>query len=393
VRVVTAVAICVLSAATAACATASSDDEGASDARPAGGDDGGTPDRPDARDDGVVASSCPQDQFATGFDESGALTCAPIDAAALAAVNDHCSLYLGWRDDCNGCTSPPAKWGAVSGSDCANGAGAANTCVGATLDGADVELFGLNTDGDVDGNDKLYLGWHCVPPVEENQNGPCPEGTFLWAVAPAGVECVTARDIIADYARSHCTLYAGTRDSCDGCTTPPAKWGRVSGTDCMNGAGADNTCTTPTLGDQTVETFGLNTDGDVNDDDKFYLGFQCGGAEKLEEEVDRSCPVGQLVVAVGSDGRVNCESPLVAAEAAIQTGCQLYLGWRDSCNGCTSPPAKWGRVSHADCASGAGANGTCAPADLGGVSVPLFGLNTDGDVDGNDKFYVGLRCQ
>ena len=109
--------------------------------------------------------------------------------------------------------------------------------------------------------------------------------------------------------------------------------------------------------------------------------------------VERSCPAGQLVVAIEADGQIRCASPLPAAEAVIRTGCQLYFGWRDSCDGCQLPPAKWGRVSHAACENGAGADDTCAPAQLNGNSVPLFGLNTDGDVDGNDKFYLGLQCQ
>ena len=126
---------------------------------------------------------------------------------------------------------------------------------------------------------------------------------------------VAAADAIAGYARQSCAMYAGWRDSCDGCTDPPAKWGRVTSEACQNGAGAANTCTVPTLADQTVNTFGLNTDGDVNDDDKFYLGFTCGGAAPAEEEVDRSCPEGQLVVGVESNGRVRCASPLPAAVA------------------------------------------------------------------------------
>jgi hypothetical protein len=29
---------------------------------------------------------------------------------------------------------------------------------------------------------------------------------------------------------------------------------------------------------------------------------------------------------------------------------------------------------------------------LGGATVQMFGLNTDGDVNGDDTLYVGLRC-
>jgi hypothetical protein len=154
-----------------------------------------------------------------------------------------------------------------------------------------------------------------------------------------------------------------------------------------------NTCTVPSLGGQAVRTFGLNTDGDVNDDDKFYLGFQCGGAAPAEEEVDRSCPEGQLIVGIESNGRVRCASPLPAAEPVIQSACHLYFGWRDECGSCTTAPSKWGRVSHAGCQNGAGAANSCAPTTLGESTIPLFGLNTDGDVDGNDKFHIGFKCE
>jgi len=395
VRVVTALSLCLLNAA--ACAKASSDDDTDGNATPdaaVGSHDDAGGDTPDAGG-GVVASSCPADQFATGFDESGALTCAPIDPAASGAVNQHCSIYLGWRDSCDGCTTAPAKWGATgaSASSCANGAGADDTCTTPALGGTEIALFGLNTDGDVDDNDKFYLGWHCVPPDEPHVNGPCPAGTYLWAVAPAGVECVTASDMIAEYARTSCNLYVGSRDSCDGCVTAPAKWGHVSGADCSNDNGVNNTCTTPMLGGQTVDLFGLNTDGDVNDDDKLYMGFQCAGATAAEEVVDHACPDDQLVVGIGSDGRVHCASPLPAAEAVIQRSCRFYFGFRDSCDGCVTAPAKWGSVSHNECTLGVGADDTCTSALFDGVSVPLFGLNTDGDVDGNDKFYVGFQCE
>ena len=392
-RAVTTLSMVLLTAA-AACAKASSEDD---DADGVDVPDAATDMRPDAGSEpdggsGVVASECPPEQFATGFDEGGALVCAPIDPAASAAVNQQCSIYLGWRDSCDGCTTAPAKWGATSASACANGAGGDNSCLNPTLGDADIKMFGLNTDGDVDDNDKLYLGWNCVVPEDTHVAGPCPEGTFLWAVAPAGLECVTAADTIAAYAGANCNLYLGARDSCDGCATAPAKWGHVSSAGCVNDNGVDNTCTAPALGGPNVDLFGLNTDGDVNDDDKFYLGFQCAGAAPAEEVVDRSCPDGQLVVAIGSDGRVHCASPLPSAEATLQKECRFYFGWRDSCDGCNLAPSKWGSVSHSECDRGVGANGTCHSVMLGGVAVPMFGLNTDGDVDGNDKFYLGFTC-
>jgi hypothetical protein len=50
-------------------------------------------------------------------------------------------------------------------------------------------------------------------------------------------------------------------------------------------------------------------------------------------------------------------------------------------------------VHSAVCANGAGADNTCGTFMLGDDSVTMFGLNPDGDVDGNDKLYVGFRCR
>ena len=176
-RVVTTLSIVLLSAA-AACAKGASEGDDADDVdlpdastdiRPDAGS------QPDAGGDGVVASECPPEQFATGFDEGGALVCAPIDPAARSAVNQQCSIYLGWRDDCDDCTTAPAKWGSTSASTCANGAGGDNSCLTPTLGDVDLKMFGLNTDGDVDDNDKLYLGCHCVVPEDTHVAGPCPD--------------------------------------------------------------------------------------------------------------------------------------------------------------------------------------------------------------------------
>ena len=75
----------------------------------------------------------------------------------------------------------------------------------------------------------------------------------------------------------------------------------------------------------------------------------------------------------------------------VNTNCSLYFGWVDGCDGCTSPPAKWGKTNDSQC-SAVGVDDTCTIANLGGDDVRLFGLNPDGDVDGTDKFYIGLRC-
>jgi hypothetical protein len=68
---------------------------------------------------------------------------------------------LGWRDNCDGCSLAPTKWGEVRPGGCANGAGADNTCQNVLLGTENIDLFGLNPDGTVDGTDKFYLGFKC----------------------------------------------------------------------------------------------------------------------------------------------------------------------------------------------------------------------------------------
>src|SRR5690606_11431370 len=93
----------------------------------------------------------------------------------------------------------------------------------------------------------------------------------------------------------------------------------------------------------------INTDFSVDDDDTFYVGFHCSGANASGSTVAEACPPGQLVVGVHADGMVQCASPLPAIEAAIRSECHIYLGWRDGCGACTEPPTKFGRVGHDSC--------------------------------------------
>src|SRR5690606_35565136 len=99
-----------------------------------------------------------------------------------------------------------------------------------------------------------------------------------------------------------------------------------------------------------------------------------------------------FVVGTTTDGAMQCESAASAFHQYFSEQCTLYFGWRDKCDGCTTPPAKWGQTKVGTCTLGIGAANTCGTFSLGGTSVAMFGLNTDGDVDGNDMFYVGLRC-
>jgi hypothetical protein len=244
----------------------------------------------------------------------------------------------------------------------------------------------------VNDDDKFYYGLRCAEGSLVPTAGPCQAGEYVAGVVNGALECVDAAALVVDYVEQRCDLYAGWRDSCDGCVTAPSKWGYVDDATCMNGVGANDICTTAALGGNTIDLFGLNTDGDVNDDDKFYWGLSCAAGISAGGTVNGSCPPGQLVTGLNADGTVECDSPEPLVATQVRAGCYLYAGYRDSCDGCSLAPTKWGRVSTDDCLVGAGVATTCSTSVLGGQSVRLLGVNTDGDVDDNDKFYVGMRC-
>lgn len=343
----------------------------------------------------IVASECPANQFATGVNEQGILNCAPFDSAAKTVVNEECTVFAGWRDSCDGCVSDPSKWGQVKSGSCENGLGVGNTCTVATLGASTVNLFGIDLNGEVNDDDKFYLGLQCQTVVETPVPAApqCGVGSFLSGIAGDG-QCVRAHSLVSQYVHDQCRVYLGWRDSCNGCTTGPLKLGRASSTSCTNTSGTSNTCTTTNIAGEPLQLFGLNTDGDVNNDDKFYVGFYCGGGVAETASAAETCPSDKLVTAILPDGSVECTSPVLEAENAIQNDCHLYYGWRDNCSGCSTAPSKWGRVSSKSCENGVGINNTCNNSfDLGDAIAPLFGLNTDGDVNGDDKFYVGFQCE
>lgn len=370
---------------------ASSSTEEPPDARPA--PDGGDVAGPDAGPDAAIAAACPPGQFAVSVGADGELGCATVDAATATAVRARCSVYVGFRDSCDGCTDAPAKWARSGPLGCSAGAGAGNACVTATLDDplAPVSLAALDLDGDVNGDDKLYTTMHCVAVPRDPRPAPCAPDWAISGRAGDSWMCTPISEAAVAYVGG-CAVHTGWRDSCDGCTTAPAKWGKASDAGCVNGAGADNTCTEATLDGETVHLFGLNPDGDVDGNDKLYLGLACGAPVEGETTTTTQCPAGQFVVATHADGSFACGDPAAAFSAYVRDACDLFLGWTDSCDGCTQPPTKWGQVGTASCANGAGADNTCADTALGDATLPMFGLSTDGDVNSDDTLYVGLRC-
>jgi len=259
-----------------------------------------------------------------------------------------------------------------------------------------VQLFGVNPDGDVDGNDVLYAGIACTAPAGAARTGGCPAGQFATGFDAAGQPLCVAPDAAARTSIGRdCFLYGGWRDECPGCTvTPPTKWDRVNDSLCENLVGLNgDTCTLPSLGGATVRMLGLDFDGDVNDDDQIYVGLRCeasGGAQG-SGAVD-ACPRDEAAYGIGGNGALLCAPVAPVVHAYFTSSCYLYLGWQDSCGGCTRPPVKWGRVSPTMCANGAGADNTCTTQTLGSTTLPMFGLNFDGDVDGNDLLNLGLHC-
>ncbi len=336
-----------------------------------------------------VIRTCPAGRLAIGVDAAGGVTCALPDEPARAAIGAGCAAYLGWRDGCDGCTTPPLKWGRA-GATCTN-VGVDTTCTTAMLGGTDVPMFGLNLDGDMDGNDKLYGSLHCSPPPATTSPAPCPAGAFVTGRAGSSWTCAPLAGAAIAYVRDSCALYLGWQDGCDGCTTSPVKWGRAGGASCQNGTGADNTCSTAALGAETVNLFGLNPDGDVDGNDKVHVGLHCGTPMPASGPAMTTCPAGQFVTGTSPDGTFRCASPAAVFHRYVTGQCSLYFGWRDNCDGCVLPPSKWGSTRVGSCTLGVGADDTCGRFPLGEL-VDLYGLNPDGNVDGNDTFYVGLRC-
>jgi len=357
--------------------------EGGKGGSPAvGGSDGGAK---------LMAQSCPDGSYAVDLDADGMLICAPFDADVAAAVQQGCSLYFGWRDGCSGCSAGPSKAGRVDASSCDNIAGADNTCTEATLGAASLPLFGLNTDGDVDGNDMFYAGWYCLRDGETSSVGPCGSGEHAVRVTALGhVTCMSSVRMVAEYVRDHCSLYFGWRDGCSGCPDPPAKWGFQRGTVCELGVGSDSVCGIPFVDAQWVPMVGINTDGDVDDNDTFFVGLSCDEGSADTQPATERCPFGTLLVGINDDGTLQCASPSVDIAPIVRSACRVYFGYRDGCGGCTDPPAKWGSTSTLDCDPTGGS--TCGAHLLDGATINLLGINTDGDVDGNDKLYVGLSC-
>lgn len=339
-----------------------------------------------------LEQSCPANQFATGFDASGVIQCSPVDASVSPAVNAGCEVYLGIRDGCGSCSTAPSKWGKASGTTCTLGLGVNDTCQDVTISGDTVRMFGLNTDGDVDENDKLYGGFQCDPGVPAQGAGPCDAGEMVVGYDNGQVSCASAGAVALDYVRQSCKMYFGWKDECNACPDAPAKWGTAGSLACNAGVGSGNTCVTTTLGADQVPLLGIDLDGDVDGNDKIHVGMVCQAALPAGGPQPSACPAGQFVVGTHDDGAVECASPGPEIDAYVSAHCSVYLGWRDEVDGSALIPTKYGHARDGFCVNDLGTDNTCNVVNLGGEAVSLFGLGTDGDVNDDDKLYIGFLC-
>jgi hypothetical protein len=328
----------------------------------------------------------------TGVDAGGTVVCSSLGDAITSYINTSCSVYFGWQDSCDGCTTDPTKWGSSNGDSCQLGPGADDTCTAPTVGSSAVPLFGLNPDGNVNGDDKLHFGLHCAAPPAPPSGG-CAAGQFATGFGSDGTPvCADPSSSARKVINTECFLYSGWRDNCDGCALDPTKFDRVNDGACESLAGAGDVCTVQSLDGSSIRMSGIDFDGDVDGNDKIYTGFRCEPGQGPPAGAVTSCPSGEAVIGLAADGSLACAPIAPAAHSYFTGNCWLYVGWLDSCGGCTDPPAKWGRVREGACENGVGADDTCTAPVLGTQTITLFGLNPNGDVDGNDLMYFGMKC-
>jgi hypothetical protein len=161
----------------------------------------------------------------------------------------------------------------------------------------------------------------------------------------------------------------------------------------MCSSGVGDTCAQVTLGSEAVQLASFSTEGAVGEDDKFYVGLRCDDVTSSETIAIGTCSPGEFAVGLEADGSLVCRGLSETAMTVFRNHCSLFYGWRDGCDACTDAPSKWGKVKDGNCALGGGQDDTCTTMEIAGQQVDLFGLNTDGNVDGNDKFYFAFECK
>lgn len=70
-----------------------------------------------------------------------------------------------------------------------------------------------------------------------------------------------------------------------------------------------------------------------------------------------ACPDGQFATGIAAGGDLTCAAIDAATATAVRARCSVYAGFRDSCDGCTDPPA--------ECAPGGAISGRAGRTCLG----------------------------
>ena len=73
-------------------------------------------------------------------------------------------------------------------------------------------------------------------------------------------------------------------------------------------------------------------------------------------------------------------------QSYVQTNCRVYFGWRDACGNCTSNPSKYGWVQ------GDGTGMVVTGTDCTFNGAGWLGIDVDGTVNNDDKFYIKFEC-
>lgn len=339
-------------------------------------------------------SACPEGEVALGYDGEE-LICASLEEASRAAMNDNCQIYFGHRDNCDDCADPPDKSG-YSGGSCSLINGNNSGCIDVILGGYELPMIGIDLTGDVNDDDKFYFGFDCAPvdPLTTDAQM-CPAGYFVVGIDDEGEPtCSNLASVVSEWGRESCGVYFGWRDSCPECSETPAKWVYADASDCSSGAGDNNVCVGINVDGRVVNLAGLNTDGDVNTDDSFYLSVGCVESEPSSNEgVAGDCPAGEFVTAIAMDGSVTCTAADALISDYVQGGCYSYFGTRDQCSDCTDPPERWAASASGECGESS-QNALCAPHELGMAPTQFMSVVTPrGNVGGDDKFYVGYSCR
>lgn len=131
----------------------------------------------------------------------------------------------------------------------------------------------LQVDGDAAVAGALTVGGAVNLPAGSLQVGNLDAAGFGDSIdggARVDVNTAWLDDRIRTWVRSHCTVRLGWRDSCTNCNNGPSKEVTVRADNrCIGARGSNTRCRS--AGDWG----GVNTDGDVNGDDVFYIRFQC----------------------------------------------------------------------------------------------------------------------